>query len=51
MPTPFTRTLKSLDSDSAGWAIAGAAAAALLALSCGVWIAFAQPRLSPKTPV
>ena len=49
MPTPFTRTLKSLDSDSAGWTIAGIAAAALLAAGCGLWMALAPVTLYEVT--
>ena len=49
MSTPFTRTLKSLDSDSSGWTIAGIAAAAALAAGCALWMALAPLTLYEVT--
>lgn len=49
MSTPFTRTLKSLDSDSFGWTVAGIAAAAALAAGCALWMALAPLTLYEVT--
>ena len=49
MSTQFTRTLKSLASDSAGWSIAGIGAAAVLAAGCGLWMALAPVTLYEVT--
>jgi membrane fusion protein (multidrug efflux system) len=49
MPTAFTRTLKSLDSDASGWSVAGIAAAMLIAAGGALWIASAPVTLYEVT--
>jgi hypothetical protein len=45
MSTPFTRTLKSLESDGSRWTLAGVAAAVALAAGCALWLAVAPVTL------
>jgi len=49
MPTAFTRTLKSLDSDAGCWSVVGIAAATLIAAGGALWMASAPITLYEVT--